>query len=121
MGGGSAVHQYVRIGDHAFVGGMSGLENDLIPFAICLGDRAELAGLNLVGLKRRGFTREVIHTLRRAYRDLFNNEGTFEVRIGKVETEYASSAEVMTIVRFLKLEGNRGICMPRAGHRLADS
>jgi UDP-N-acetylglucosamine acyltransferase len=119
MGGGAAVHQHVRIGAHAFVGGLSGLENDLIPFGICLGDRAELAGLNLVGLKRRGFTRESIHTLRRAYRDLFNDEGTFEERIAKVETEYANSTEVMTVVQFLKLEGNRGICMPRPGHRIA--
>ena len=68
LGGGCAVQQFVRVGDHAFVGGMSGLENDLIPYGMALGNRAHLAGLNIVGLKRRGFTREEMHDLRRAYR-----------------------------------------------------
>ena len=58
LGGGCAVQQFVRIGDHAFVGGLSGLENDLIPYGMALGNRAHLAGLNIVGLKRRGFSRE---------------------------------------------------------------
>jgi UDP-N-acetylglucosamine acyltransferase len=113
IAGNSAVHQFVRIGAHAFVGGMSGLENDLIPFGSCVGDRAELAGLNLVGLKRRGFDREVIHTLRKAYRELFAEEGTLEDRVLAVEAEYANSPEVMTIVRFLKAGGHRAVCMPR--------
>lgn len=120
LGGASAVHQHVRIGAHAMVGGLSGLENDLIPYAICLGDRAELAGLNIVGLKRRGFSREAIHTLRRAYRDLFSEGGTLERRILAAEADYADSPEVMAIVRFLKSEGNRGVCLPRAGHRISD-
>lgn len=113
MGGTSAVHQHVRIGAYSFVGGLSGLENDLIPFGTCIGDRAELAGLNLVGLKRRGFEREVIHTLRKAYRDLFVDEGTLEQRVLSVEAAYANSPEVMMIVRFLKTGGQRSICMPR--------
>ena len=66
LGGGSAVHQFVRIGSHAFVGGLAGVENDVIPYGMALGNRAYLAGLNLVGLKRRGFAREAIHDLRRA-------------------------------------------------------
>lgn len=117
MGGGSAVHQHVRIGDYAFVGGLSGLENDLIPFGTCIGDRAELAGLNLVGLKRRGFSREAIHTMRRAYRDLFSEEGTLEARLAAAEEEYAASPEVMMIVHFLKAGGARAICMPRGRRR----
>jgi UDP-N-acetylglucosamine acyltransferase len=113
LGGTSAVHQFVRIGAHSFVGGLSGLENDLIPFGTCIGDRAELAGLNIVGLKRRGYEREVIHTLRKAYRDLFADEGTFEQRVLSVEAAYAQSPEVMTIVRFIKAGGQRAVCMPR--------
>lgn len=113
MGGTSAVHQFVRIGAYAFVGGLSGLENDLIPFGTCIGDRAELAGLNLVGLKRRGFDRQVIHTLRKAYREIFAEEGTLEERVLVAEADYANSPEVMTIVRFLKAGGHRSVCMPR--------
>ena len=66
IGGLSAVHQFVRIGRHAMVGGMSGVEQDVIPFGSVMGDRAHLQGLNLVGLKRHGFEREDIHTLRNA-------------------------------------------------------
>ena len=71
IGGGAAAHQFVRIGAHAFVGGLAGVENDVIPFGIALGNRAALAGLNVVGLKRRGFSHEAIHELRRAYKMLF--------------------------------------------------
>ena len=56
LGGLCAVHQHVRIGAHAFIGGMSGVENDVIPFGMALGNRAGLAGLNIVGLKRNGFS-----------------------------------------------------------------
>lgn len=74
IGGGAAVIQFARVGRHAFVGGLSGLENDLIPYGMALGNRAYLGGLNIVGLQRRGFSREQIHELRRAYRALFADE-----------------------------------------------
>ena len=76
LGGLSAVHQFVRIGKHAMVGGMSGVEADIIPFGMVIGNRAYLSGLNIVGLKRRGFSRDEIHALRNAYRLLFGPEGT---------------------------------------------
>ena len=57
LGGLAAVHQFVRIGRHAMVGGMSGVENDVIPYGSVVGNRAQLAGLNVIGLKRRGFSR----------------------------------------------------------------
>ena len=78
IGGLSAVHQFVRIGAYAFVGGMSGVAADLIPFGMAIGNRANLCGLNIVGLKRKGFPREQIHELRQAYRMLFSSEGTLE-------------------------------------------
>ena len=68
IGGGAAVIQFARVGAHSFLGGMSGLENDLIPYGMALGNRAHLSGLNIVGLQRRGFSRADIHDLRRAYR-----------------------------------------------------
>jgi UDP-N-acetylglucosamine acyltransferase len=114
LGGNSAVHQRARIGDHAFVGGMSGLENDLIPYGSCLGDRAELAGLNVVGLQRRGFTRAQIHVLRRAYLALFGTHGTFAERLASVAKDFAGEPAVMTIVDFINADRSRPLCMPRA-------
>jgi len=112
LGGGAAVHQFSRIGKHAFVGGMAGLEGDLIPYGSVMGNRAYLAGLNLVGLKRRGFTREQIHELRNAYRLMFAQEGTFQERLADVAELFASNAEVMDIVNFVRAGGSRPLCMP---------
>ncbi|NWH08934.1 MAG: acyl-ACP--UDP-N-acetylglucosamine O-acyltransferase [Alphaproteobacteria bacterium] len=112
LGGGSAVHQWSRVGMHAFVGGMAGLEGDLIPFGSVMGNRAHLAGLNLVGLKRRGFSREVIHDLRNAYRLLFAEEGTFQERLEDVAELFVSRPEVMSIVEFVREGGERPLCMP---------
>lgn len=114
LGGGSAAHQHVRIGEHAFLGGLSGLENDLIPFGMALGNRAQLSGLNIVGLKRRGFDREGIHRLRQAYRLLFAQEGTLRERVEDVAAAYGTDELVETVVRFIQAGGERAICTP--GH-----
>ena len=66
LGGLAAVQQHCRVGAHAFIGGLSGINTDVIPFASAIGERAELGGLNIVGLKRRGFDRATIHALRAA-------------------------------------------------------
>ena len=113
LGGGSAVHQFCRIGAHAFIGGLSGVENDVIPYGIAIGNRAHLAGLNIVGLKRRGFSREVIHDIRRSYRLLFADEGTLQERVEDVGTEFASHTVVNEILAFIREGGNRSICTPR--------
>jgi UDP-N-acetylglucosamine acyltransferase len=115
LGGLSAVHQFARIGEHAFVGGMSGVENDVIPFGSVLGNRAHLAGLNIVGLKRRGFSREAIHGLRRAYRLLFANEGTLKERLRDVDAEFQDDENVQKIVAFIREGGSRQLCTPRNG------
>jgi UDP-N-acetylglucosamine acyltransferase len=113
VGGLSAVHQYVRIGEGAFVGGMSGVENDIIPFGSAIGNRAELGGLNIVGITRRGFARDAIHQLRRAYRTLFGPEGTLKERLADVEQEFAGDENVRKIVDFIRAGGDRAICTPR--------
>ena len=115
IGGGAAAHQFVRIGAHAFVGGLAGVEHDLIPFGLALGNRASLAGLNIVGMKRRGFSRESIHDLRRAYRALFAPEGTLKERVDDVAEAFAGQDAVQQIVAFLRQGGDRAICVPRAG------
>jgi UDP-N-acetylglucosamine acyltransferase len=112
LGGGAGVIQFTRIGAHAFVGGLSGLENDLIPYGLAVGNRANLAGLNLVGLKRRGFSREAIKDLRRAYRLLFAPEGRFAERIEDVAEEFAMRPEVQAIIDFLRNSHDRAICVP---------
>src|SRR5262245_54566890 len=105
LGGGAAVIQFSRIGAHAFLGGMSGLENDLIPYGMAVGNRAHLSGLNIIGLQRRGFSREDIHSLRRAYRALFADEGTLLERLDDVEEEFANHPIVKEIVAFIRVGG----------------
>jgi UDP-N-acetylglucosamine acyltransferase len=115
LSGGCAAHQFVRIGAHAFVGGIAGVENDIIPFGMALGNRAALAGLNIVGLKRRGFSHEAIHELRRAYKQLFTGRGTLRERVDDVAAAYPDQEAVRQIVEFVRAGGERAICMPRAG------
>ncbi len=115
VSGGAAAHQFVRIGAHAFVGGLAGVEHDLIPFGMALGNRASLAGLNVVGLKRRGFSHEAIHELRRAYKMLFNGKGTLKERVSDVAEAFPDQEAVQQIVAFLRQGGDRAICVPRAG------
>ena len=113
LGGGAAAHQFVRIGAHAFVGGLTGLTEDLIPFGVAVGDRAKLAGVNVVGMKRRGFSLEEVQAVRRAYKALFAEEGTLQGRIEAVAQEFAGVAAVEAIVAFLRENGERGVTTPR--------
>lgn len=112
LGGLSAVHQFVRVGRHAMVGGMSGVENDIIPYGSVMGNRARLSGLNVVGLKRRGFSREVIHALRNAYRLLFAPEGTMTERMNDLADLMPEIEPVMEIVEFIRADSSRSICQP---------
>jgi UDP-N-acetylglucosamine acyltransferase len=114
IGGLSAVHQFVRIGKHAMIGGCSGVENDIIPYGSVMGNRAHLAGLNLVGLKRRGFSRDVIHDIRNAYRLLFAPEGTLQERLEDVAELFKSNEPVMDIVNFIRSDSSRAVCQPLA-------
>jgi UDP-N-acetylglucosamine acyltransferase len=112
IGGLSAVHQFVRIGSYAFVGGMSGVAADLIPFGMAIGNRANLCGLNIVGLKRKGFPRDQIHELRQAYRMLFSSEGTLMERLEDVESMFSSNPLTKQIIEFIKTESDRQFCVP---------
>jgi UDP-N-acetylglucosamine acyltransferase len=115
FGGGAAAIQFSRVGAHAFVGGLSGLENDLIPYGLATGNRASLAGLNLIGLKRRGFSREEIHELRSAYRLLFAEDGTLKERLSDVAAAFGKWPQVTEILDFIRAGGGRAICTPRSG------
>jgi UDP-N-acetylglucosamine acyltransferase len=112
LGGGAAVQQYVRIGAHAFLGGLSGLESDLIPFGFAFGNRAQLTGLNLVGMRRRGVSREAIDALRTAYKLLFAPGQTLRERADEI-LRTSPSPEVRQLAGFV-LEGvDRSFCLPR--------
>ncbi len=114
IGGLAAVHQFVRIGPHAMVGGMSGVENDVIPYGSTIGDRARLSGLNVVGLRRRDFSKEDIHQLRAAYRMLFAEEGTLSERIEDVARMFGDHSAVMDIVEFMRMDSQRGLTQPKS-------
>lgn len=113
VGGQSAVHQFVRIGPHAMIGGMSGVEADVIPFGLVMGDRARLAGLNLVGLERRGFPKEEVRALRAAYRLLFAAEGTFSDRLEETTRQFGEHDLVDRVLRFIRDKSSRALCRPR--------
>lgn len=114
IGGLAAIHQFVRIGRHAIIGGMSGVEHDVIPYGSVIGERAWLAGLNLVGLKRRNFDRETIHALRNAYKMLFESKsGTLSERSQNVPEAFRQFQPVKEMIDFIDEKGARSLCTPR--------
>jgi UDP-N-acetylglucosamine acyltransferase len=115
LGGLCAVHQHVRIGKHAMIGGMSGVERDVIPFGQVMGNRARLIGLNIIGMQRRGFSREDIQGLRNAYQLLFGAEGTFSQRIDATAQRFAGLGPVEDILDFIRTDSTRAICQPKDG------
>ncbi len=113
FGGGSAAHQFARIGAHAFVGGLTGVTDDLIPFGVAIGNRAQLGGVNVVGMKRRGFSVEDVQGVRRAYKQLFSPRAALKERVEQVAAAFADNAAVQTIVAFLREGGDRAVTTPR--------
>ena len=98
------------------VGGMSGVEQDVIPYGSVMGNRARLAGLNVIGLKRRGFSRNEIAILRKGYRLMFAEEGTMAERLEDASEMYRDSEAIMEIVNFIRSDSSRAICQPRSEH-----
>lgn len=113
LGGLAAIHQHVRIGAYAMVGGAAGVTKDIIPYGSAIGNHATLEGLNIIGMKRRGLSREAIHDLRRAYRMLFEGEDMFEDRLRAVEKELGARPEVMRILDFIKADAKRSVMAPK--------
>lgn len=107
MGGHSAAHQFVRIGESAMIAGVTGLGADVIPFGFAIGQRGELDGLNVVGMRRRGYSRADIHGLRQAYRALFLVRGHFKERVEAVERGFADDPVVAKVIAFIKAGGTR--------------
>ena len=135
IGGAAALHQFVRIGRAAMVGGMSGVEADVIPFGSVVGNRARLVGLNLVGLQRRGYDRAQLHRVRAAFRDLFRpgagqaapgqdgpgqdgpgqDGAVFAERLARVRAESGDDPLVAEILAFVDAPSRRGLIRAAAG------
>jgi UDP-N-acetylglucosamine acyltransferase len=115
IGGLSAAHQFVRIGEHAMIGGMSAIENDVIPYGVAVNDRAYMVGINLVGLKRRGFSRGDIQAIDQAYTILFDNTtgDTIQIRIDNIRNKFATNQAVLTMLEFITTGSDRPICKPK--------
>lgn len=105
----SGIHQFTRIGAHSIIGGASAVPKDVPPFVVASGNRAKLYGLNLIGLKRRGFQKETIQALRDAYRIIFRSSLLLTKAIEKVRSDVASLPEVNHFVDFIE-NSPRGIC-----------
>ncbi len=108
LGGLCAVHQFCRIGKYAFLSGLTGVPKDIAPFVMAAGDRARLYGLNVVGLERRGFSKEEIAKLKKAYRLLFRSKLPLETSLKLIEEELHGEniAELLSFIR----SSTRGIC-----------
>jgi UDP-N-acetylglucosamine acyltransferase len=108
VGGLVAVHQFVNVGEFAFVGGKSAVVKDVPPYMIAAGDRARLHGLNRVGLKRHGFTPDTLKALKKTYRILFRYGLTINEGLERVAAEVEALPEVLRIVEFIKAS-ERGV------------
>jgi UDP-N-acetylglucosamine acyltransferase len=111
LGGQSAVRQFVRIGEGAMAAGLSGVRADVIPFGLVQGPLADLIGLNIIGLRRRGSAKAAIHGLRRAYRELFFGTATFRERLQAVATQFDNHELVGKVVAFIRSGGSRPLTM----------
>ncbi|MGN6671605.1 MAG: acyl-ACP--UDP-N-acetylglucosamine O-acyltransferase [Candidatus Nucleicultricaceae bacterium] len=112
IGGLAAVHQFVRIGTHAIIGGMSGVEHDVLPYAAIKGERASLYGLNLIGLRRRGATKEDIYSLKNAYDHIFQNDGTLADRVETLSHQVHND-RVNEIIAFIQKDSKKKLCSPK--------
>jgi UDP-N-acetylglucosamine acyltransferase len=117
MGGGAAVHQFVRIGHHAFIGGLAAVNNDVIPYGMLNGNPGILMGLNIIGMQRSGFSKSDIHEVRRAFKAIFNPTTPIRENIARVREQTDNNAAVVDIIAFIDAESERALSSPARGQR----
>ncbi len=115
LGGGAAVHQFSRIGRQAFVGGLSAVNYDVIPYGMLNGNPGLLGGLNVVGMTRAGIDRAVIHRVRRAFKDIFEGEGSIRAKAAALRDDYLDCKEALEIIDFIGADSDRAISSPHRG------
>jgi UDP-N-acetylglucosamine acyltransferase len=108
IGGLVAVHQFVRLGEYSYIGGKSAVVKDIPPYLIAAGDRANLHGLNKVGLQRHQFSEHCIAQLKKAYRIIFRIGLTVNEAVERVLAEVENTPEVLNLVDFIR-NTQRGI------------
>ena len=111
IGGNSAVQQFTRVGRSAMIGGMCGVERDIIPYGIAYGNRSVLQGLNLIGLRRKNIPNKEILILNEAYKEIFKNEN-FTENLRNLPEVYKKNDLVKEVVNFLEKDKKRPICTP---------
>lgn len=116
IGGLSAVHQFVRIGAQAMVAGASGIRGDVIPYGFVTGQHAALEGLNVVGMRRRKFTKQRLHLVRAFYQSLFFGPGTLAERLGEAQAQPPADPAIAEIIAFLAAGKKRSLCLPHGKH-----
>lgn len=112
LGGLAAVHQFGRVGTGAIVGGLSAVTRDVIPYGSAWGNHVRLQGLNLIGLKRKGYGKDAVRRLLAAYRDIFEGEGLFSDRLDVAATTYADLPEIQEIIAFIREDTRRPVALP---------
>ncbi len=119
VGGLCGVHQYVHIGTHASIGGHSAVEKNVLPYVLALGNRAHLHGLNIVGLRRAGFSKQELADVRKAYGLLFADDEPLLQQLDALEREFPKSKRVEQIISFCRTvesspgTARRGYCQPQ--------
>ncbi|MBT4922574.1 MAG: acyl-ACP--UDP-N-acetylglucosamine O-acyltransferase [Rickettsiales bacterium] len=114
IGGLSAVKQFVRIGEHSIIGGMSGVEKDVIPFGLIIGERANLSGINIVGLKRRNFALDSIKSLQKMYQALFKaSDLVFSEKLKEIRRDFTDK-HVLDVIDFIEADNANAICSPKS-------
>ncbi|WP_199565944.1 acyl-ACP--UDP-N-acetylglucosamine O-acyltransferase [Ensifer sp. M14] len=115
LGGGCAVHQFTRIGRQAFIGGLSAVSYDVIPYGMLNGNPGVLSGLNVVGMTRAGIERATIHVVRRAYKQIFEGPESVRANAAAIRADYADCAPVVEILDFIAAESDRALSSPSRG------
>ena len=113
FGGLSAVQQFCRVGKGAMIGGLTGVNRDVIPYAMAFGDHVELAGLNLIGLKRRGVPRTAINALRAAFKHIFHGTDGFIASRALEARARWPVPEVEEVVAFVLADSKQELCLAR--------
>lgn len=108
IGGLSAVHQFVRIGEYVFIGGKTGVPQDVPPYMLTVGERAQLYGLNVIGLRRRGFTKDLLSALKNAYKIIWRSGLSREQALKQVSEHWGHYPEVSNLIKFIR-SSKRGI------------
>jgi UDP-N-acetylglucosamine acyltransferase len=109
LGGLTGIHQFCRIGEYSITGGQSMITQDVVPFSIVAGNRAKLAGINYIGLDRRGFTSEEIELINQAYKVFFKSGFTKDAALKKLKEEFPDSEHIRLFADFIK-SSERGVC-----------